>query len=326
MNKEYTVEEYIHEADIESSYDLAIKCDKDIERRLEKIKQHYLSGKFCFRDKCKSLAEQLLLKILTDSELEEIHSARYRVKDIHSIWGKYIKKKALLPEKPGTDYNIEKYRLMDEKNYYKILTDLIGIRILIRYQQQWEIVHEWIWSNFHKPNKEYIKNWLDDYPIDGEEFIVEKPKLYLRSQADLPLYQKFGKDVFEVHSSEAGYNSIHYVIWYDGKYVEIQVRSIYDEAWGECTHDLVYKCKKKALKLELDNLSKCLAIQTQSAEMIADLMFEKSKQPRKVARDETTLKNTEFGKKFEKLEQQLQKISKKQKSNVEFDGDIDSLI
>lgn len=173
------------------------------------------------------------MAILTDAELKEIHSARYRIKSIQSLLGKYIKKKAILAEKPGNDYNIEKYRPMDRSNYYKIITDLIGIRILIRYQKQWEVVHEWIWKNFFKSGKSYIKNWLDDYPSgDTEDFIVEKPKLYLRTENELSMYQKFGKDVFEHHVSKEGYSSIHYLLWYDGKYVELQVRTIYDEAWG----------------------------------------------------------------------------------------------
>lgn len=88
------------------------------------------------------------MTILGDEELKEIHSARYRTKSIESLIIKYIKKKALLPDKPGNDYNIEKYRPMNMDNYYKIITDLIGIRILIRYQQQWEVIHNWIWGNF----------------------------------------------------------------------------------------------------------------------------------------------------------------------------------
>lgn len=96
---------------------------------------------------------------------------------------------------PGYDYNIEKCRPMDKSNYYKIITDLIGIRILIRYQKQWEVIHEWIWKNFFKLEKPYIKNWLDDYPSgDTEDFIVEKSELYLRTENELPMYQKFGKE------------------------------------------------------------------------------------------------------------------------------------
>lgn len=329
MESENTIEKVIHEAELDDKYELVLRKEKDVEKHLLKIKEHYISKKMCHYVKCESTAKQLLMTILTDSELSEIHSARYRVKSIESLWTKYIKKKALLPEEPGTDYNIEKYRPMTKDNYYKIITDLIGIRVLIRYQQQWEVVHKWIWDNFHKMDKPYIKNWLTDYPSDEDDFLVEKPKLYLREEGDLPLYQKFGKGTFEAHVSETGYNSIHYLLWYDGKYVEIQVRTIYDEAWGECTHDLVYKCKNKARKADLERLSVILATQTQAAEMIADLMFEKSQTNQQQYDDETSLveniPKVQDGK-YEKLQKQIRNMKSSQKEDLEFDGAIDDLI
>lgn len=329
MESENTIEEIIHEAELDDKYELVLKKEKDIEKQLLKIKEHYSTKKMCHYDKCESTAKQLLMTILTDTELCEIHSARYRVKSIESLWTKYIKKKALLPEEAGTDYNIEKYRPMNKDNYYKIITDLIGIRILIRYQQQWEVVHRWIWTNFFKVEKSYIKNWITDYPSGEDDFLVEKPKLYLREENDLPLYQKYGKDVFEPHVSDMGYNSIHYLLWYDGKYVEIQVRTIYDEAWGECTHDLVYKCKNKVKKADLERLSVCLATQTQAAEMIADLMFEKSQTDLQLWEGKKDTKEyipKVQDNKYVKLQKQIQHMNSSQKEDVEFDGAIDNLI
>lgn len=92
-----------------------------------------------YSDKFASAAQALLMKILSNDSLKEIYSARYRVKTVESLLTKYVKKKALLPKEPGNDYNIEKYRPMNGKNYHKIITDLIGIRILIRYQKQWNL-------------------------------------------------------------------------------------------------------------------------------------------------------------------------------------------
>lgn len=320
----------IREAELEDKYNMVARKEPDLDKHLLKISEHYWERKTAYLKKCEATAQQLLMIILTDSELKEIHSARYRTKTVESLLTKYVKKKALLPEEYGNDYNIEKYRPMDNDNYYKIITDLIGIRILIRYQQQWEVVHNWIWTNFFNGNKSYIKNWIADYPSgETEDFLIEKPKLYLREAKDLPMYQKFGKDIFESCVSDEGYSSIHYLLWYDGKYVEIQVRTIYDEAWGECTHDLVYKCKNKAQRAELERLSECLATQTQAAGMISDIMYDKSKTIFKKAeikdlplkRDSTLDK-----KKFEKLEKRVRDINESQKQTKEFDGAIDNLI
>ena len=324
------IEEFVRKAELEDKYALAALRDADLDKNLIKICEHYCEKRTSYEKKCEATGRQLLITILNDSDLKEIHSARYRTKSKESLLAKYIKKKALLSETPGSDYNIEKYRPMNKENYYKIITDLIGIRILIRYQQQWEVVHKWIWENFYKADKPYIKNWIEDYPSEAEEdFLVEKPKLYLRDSKDEPIYTSVvGEDVFEVKYSNEGYSSIHYLIRYDGKYVEIQVRTIYDEAWGECTHDLVYKCKNKARREELEKLSECLATQTQAASMIADLMFEKSS---------ATSKKTEVKKsnvepcgeieqiKYEVLQKRIKNMKNSQQQAKEFDGAVDSL-
>ncbi len=320
----------IQEAGIEDKYDKACEKERDLEKHLLKVWEHYWKNKTCYSRKCEATAKQLLMTVLTEDKLKEIHSARYRTKSIDSLMIKYVKKKALLPDMPGTDYSIEKYRSMNKDNYYKIITDLIGIRILIRYQRQWEVVHEWIWETFHKTDKPYIKNWLEEYPAgETDDFLVEKPKLYLRDEKDFPIYQKFGKDIFEKNVSNEGYSSIHYLLWYDGKYVEIQVRTIYDEAWGECTHDLVYKCKDKARRVDLSRLSQCLATQTQAAGMIADMMFEKSQTTSKKAEKRVVdLNNNEEIQmaRYEKLQKHLRNMNKSKEKKQEFDGAIDNLI
>ncbi|MCM1184684.1 MAG: hypothetical protein NC337_15040 [Roseburia sp.] len=320
----------IQEAGIEDKYDKAREKEKDLEKQLLKVWEHYWKNRTCYSHKCEATAKQLLMTILTEDRLKEIHSARYRTKSIDSLIIKYVKKKALLPEMPGTNYNIEKYRPMNKDNYYRIITDLIGIRILIRYQRQWEVVHEWIWETFHKEDKPYIKNWLEEYPAgETDDFLVEKPRLYLRDEKDFPIYQKFGEDVFEKHVSKEGYSSIHYLLWYDGKYAEIQVRTIYDEAWGECTHDLVYKCKDKARRVDLERLSQCLATQTQAAGMIADMMFEKSRVASKKTKEQTrSLKNDEAVQtaQYEKLQKRFRSMNKSEEKKQEFDGAVDDLI
>lgn len=323
----------ISEADLYEKYEEATLKTPNIKEHILKIVEDYNEKNMCYRSKCESTAQQLLMEILKADELRDIHSARYRVKTVESLITKYVKKKAMLSKSPGIDYNIEKYRPMDSSNYHKIITDLIGIRILIRYQQQWEAVHDWIWNTFPKKGREYIKNWLDDYPSgEREDFIVEKPHIYLRDSKERPLYEKMGKDIFDIQDSIAGYNSLHYLIWYDGKYVEIQVRTIYDEAWSECTHDLVYKCKNKKNKAELEDLSVCLATQTQAAGMLANVMYDKSTQNSKKKEPEEELlpQNAEQSEKenerFAQIENRIYKMDKSKKEKGIFDGRLDNLI
>lgn len=117
------IAEVVREAELEDKYELAALRDTDLEKNLIKISEHYCNTKTSYVTKCEAAAKQLLMTILTDSELKEIHSARYRTKTLDSLLTKYIKKKALLPETPGTDYNIEKYRPLNKSNYYKIMFD-----------------------------------------------------------------------------------------------------------------------------------------------------------------------------------------------------------
>lgn len=324
------INKIIQETELQDKYELVLAKDIELNKKLLKIVNNYCETKTSYVKKCEATAQQLLMTILTDSELKEIHSARYRTKSIESLITKYVRKKAMLPETPGTEYNIEKYRPMNEKNYYKVITDLIGIRILIRYQQQWEMVHHWIWDNFFKGEERYIKNWYEDFPLgETEDFLVEQPKLYLRKQSDESVYQKVGKGIFKPYVLDEGYSSIHYLVWYDGKYVEIQVRTIYDEAWGECTHDLVYKCRNKTRKAELEGLSECLAIQTQAAGMISDMMYEKAKEvPKKKTKDHIIVKKDEGLDKFrfENLQKHIANINDVQEQTSEFNGSIDDLI
>lgn len=156
------------------------------------------------------------------------------------------------------------------------MTDLIGLRILIRYREQWLTVHNWIKDKYYQGEDRFVKNFIEDYDSHPDKsFIVEKPKVYYRNRRDLSFYEQIGGDFFEFIESDEGYNSMHYIINIDGKYIEIQVRTIFDEAWSECTHDLVYKNKDKKLKEELEYLSICLSQQTIASESIANLMYEK---------------------------------------------------
>lgn len=88
------------------------------------------------------------------------------------------------------------------------------------------------------------QNYICDYKSDPDEpFIVEIPKVYYRSDQDKVFYEYVKENCYSMIPSKSGYNSVHYIINKDGKYIEIQVRTIYDEAWSECTHDIVYKNK-----------------------------------------------------------------------------------
>lgn len=319
-------EKFVNNNKIRTKYSQAKKVDVNIWDTLNKIKEHYTE----YSKNCAAITKSTLLEILETKELEGIHSARFRTKSLSSLLVKIISKKAFLSEDISSDYEIEKYRGLDHTNYYKIITDISGIRILIRYREQWQKVHDWIWKKFYRGDDYYLKDFVTDYrQNEGKSFIAEKPKVYYRNQKDLWFYEQLGKDIFDFKESDEGYNSIHYLINVDGKYIEIQVRTILDEAWSECTHDIVYKCKNSTKKKELEYLSQCLSQQTIAAEMITNLMYEKATNCRSLFSNKKSITENNIIEPIKPKHSQnkiTERIKLLEGLDIDFDGNIDSLI
>lgn len=239
---------------------------------LEEIRSHYNQSVDNYKATLRRIIDEISNE---DMNNPVIHSIRYRIKDANSLLVKIIQKSAKVPEDPQHNLEIEKYRDISKDNYYKLITDLIGIRILIRYRYQWKIVHSLIWKLFNSTKDEYIEDWIQDYKRDPAiRYIVEKPKAYIKQEFDHITYEEIGKNIFDIRNSNDHYASLHYIINVGGSYCEIQVRTIFDEAWCECNHDFVYKAniKSKKDKDTLEKLSTILSQHTTAAESIVALM------------------------------------------------------
>lgn len=319
---------------IEELFPLAEKIDSNLWQMLQDIGNSYDE----YSKNYDAIAQRLLMDILHDKKIKDkIHSVRYRIKDKKSLQVKIVKKKADLSKDVPAEYEKEKYRDLNEKNYYKIITDLIGFRIIVRYREEWLAVHDWIFKKFYEGDEYFIKNFIDDYqPSVSKPFIAEKPKIYYRNRQERAFYEQAGRDYYDLIESDEGYNSIHYVINIDGKYIEIQVRTIFDEAWSECTHDIVYKNKNSRLKNELIYLSKCLAQQTIASEAMVNLMYEKVHKSSSIYGDINKMANiplikantTEDNKNIKTIEPNVEKriMLLKNAQIMDFDGNIDNLI
>lgn len=178
--KKGSKEAFIYDNNLKEEFESAERIKSDLWEMLNKIEHLYGER----AENSRSLAQGLLVSILEDAELSKIiHSARYRVKDTNSLKVKIVKKLGQLSVYECDDYDKEKYRSIDENNYYKIITDLIGVRIIIRYREQWSKVDKWITEHFLNNSSYYIKNYIRDYKSDpGIPFIVETPKVYYRSE------------------------------------------------------------------------------------------------------------------------------------------------
>lgn len=143
------------------------------------------------------------------SEFRNMHSIRKRIKDPEHLIEKIIRKEN---------------RGINKDNYFEKVTDLIGIRILHLYKNDWIEIHNQIMEMLNEP------------PI---EISVK-----YRAGDDLEIYKKVNDNLkFEEH--KAGYRSVHYLIREnynreERHTTEIQVRTVFEEAWSEIDHNIRY--------------------------------------------------------------------------------------
>lgn len=153
---------------------------------------------------------QSTVKLYADvlQKCQGVHSLSCRVKETKHLIEKIIRKN---PE------FIEKGDFLSKTNYKQKITDLMGIRLLTLFKEDWLSVHEYIMNTY-------------------KSVLWEPPFVYLREGDDDSLYQ--GK--VEIRK-EKSYRSVHYVIRSNtGLGIEIQVRTLYEEAWSEIDHRLRY--------------------------------------------------------------------------------------
>jgi len=110
---------------------------------------------------------------------------------------------------------------VDCATYEKNITDLVGVRVLHLFKDDWRPIHE------------FIKNTWE---------LHEEPIAYVRDgDGDR---QGFGAAGCRVETHRFGYRSIHYVIKSQPakciRLVELQVRTIFEEGWSEIDHKVRY--------------------------------------------------------------------------------------
>jgi len=146
-----------------------------------------------------------------------VHSVRYRIKSAEHVIEKIIRKRIEDP-----------LRIITKENYKKELTDLIGVRALHLFKEQWGHIHELItltWDLLEKPVAYYREGDPSDY-LNG--------------------FENFGC-VTKEHPF--GYRSVHYIVETKPAkkkyFAEIQVRTIFEEGWSEIDHTIRYPYDKE---------------------------------------------------------------------------------
>ncbi len=172
---------------------------------LEEISDNYDTIKTELDFVGKQVMEQIL-------KTPHVHSINYRIKEDEHLIEKIIRKTIQNPS-----------RTIDKKNYKLEITDLTGIRALHLFKEDWIHIHDFIKNNW--------------------EF-KEQPVAYVRNGDSTRILDYYRENNCQVLEHPYGYRSVHYVlktIYNDNEYfVEIQVRTIFEEAWGEIDHAIRY--------------------------------------------------------------------------------------
>lgn len=148
-------------------------------------------------------------------QLPDVHSTKSRLKSPDGLVAKIIRKKIDSPE-----------RIINLDNYEIEITDLIGVRALHLFKGQW------------KPISEYARTL-------GKE--IEQPVAYHRAGDSEEILKAFLDSNLRTEVRVVGYRSVHHVIGCamgaKTHPVEIQIRTVFEEAWAEIDHIVRYPRK-----------------------------------------------------------------------------------
>lgn len=196
--------------------------------------------------------------------LPGVHLHTSRVKSVESLIEKIITKRhqRMFDKDSG-------YADISAETYKSVVTDLVGLRIIINYRGHWLEMHKQILERFpYDKTREYKKGVLLSM-VEGLNIQAEIPKVYYAFGDDIDAYIKQGL-ITKQHMMN--YRSIHYTVTYNGFYVEIQMRTIYDEAWSDCDHNYVYKKDDNKSHDALEKLSSILSKLTNLSNDIGEKM------------------------------------------------------
>ena len=240
--------------------DAALGNQYSIEDVCHKIYSDYYGE---WGDQLKKKKEDFLKLV---EEFEGVHLQSSRIKKIDSLLEKVITKRYKYINNPQS-----KYYKIDGNNYKNIITDLIGMRLIINYRGNWTVIHNELIQEF--PYME--QKMYDEYELiphqKSANILAEIPIVYYAQGDKLECYCPYNV-VTKLH--QKGYRSIHYIVSFEGVYVEIQVRTIYDEAWSDCDHSYVYKQNGKKSHSALEEISKILCKLTNVSNDLGDSMRE----------------------------------------------------
>ncbi|MBN2331026.1 MAG: RelA/SpoT domain-containing protein [Candidatus Aenigmarchaeota archaeon] len=187
-----------------------------------------------------NLIEAFSLQIQTADEISEfVHSVRFRTKDPYHLVYKLVRRCLGLDDKKP--HNITPFDLLDPEVG---ITDLGGVRILHLRANDWEYIHDYLVAPGNMPS-----------------LSIEKKIAYVKPEKKLEYTKgnRFYLDDKDLNKSEIKYDdkqeytSLHYIFKSNYPhpsgtlYFECQVRTLFEEGWGEIDHQMNYPDKANSI-------------------------------------------------------------------------------
>lgn len=175
--------------------------------------------------------DKIISIITRDKRLKSlIHSFKHRFKDEQHLRKKIIRKNLEDLERPAD----KQIGPITPQNIMNRITDICGVRVIHLYQAQFDDIHKAIM----------------DYVEQGEIFLYEQPKAYTWDPEYRESFRALGLNSILRGSL---YTSVHYVVKprADSEVTcEIQVRTLFEEAWGEIDHTLNYPTETENIAVQ----------------------------------------------------------------------------
>lgn len=212
------------------------------QENLKEIYEDYISCVNSYENQANFIAN-----ILRSSD--NVHSVKSRLKDPDRLIEKVIRKTEDRRMKYGSDFNFTVDNYKDEIN------DLIGIRVLHIFKDQWRDIHEFI-----------TNTWK-----------VIEITANVRAGDNTEAFHELN---IEVQERVSGYRSVHYLVEFyptnERVIAEIQVRTIFEEGYGEIDHSLRYSHKEipEILKSNLMLFNRLVGSADEMASLINNLSKE----------------------------------------------------
>lgn len=188
---------------------------------LEEIRDHYLRTRYELEPTARKIVNIL-------NKTEKVHSVSYRIKAPEHLMAKIIRKRIGKPE-----------LVISLDNYQQKITDLIGIRVLHLFKEDWLDLHQFI-----------TRTWN----------LRKVPIAYVRRGDAAGYINSFRDWGCTIKEHPYGYRSVHYLLEsmiseeaeeaeHPVQVSEVQVRTLFEEAWSSIDHHVRYPYEPRNILL-----------------------------------------------------------------------------